>query len=48
MNKNTSSDLIVVPLYRAAHGRTGDTGDRSKPATLRLVDERGRWRLSGF
>ena len=28
MNTN-AKDMIEVPLYRAAHGRTGDKGDRS-------------------
>ena len=29
LNTNSASDTIEVPLYRAAHGRTGDKGDRS-------------------
>ncbi|WP_093385892.1 hypothetical protein [Variovorax sp. OV329] len=43
------SDFIDVPLYRAAHGRTGDKGDRSNISVIAwhpqlyplLVDEIG-------
>ncbi|AGU49268.1 hypothetical protein VAPA_1c21640 [Variovorax paradoxus B4] len=32
---NTSTDdMIEVPLYRAAHGRTGDKGDRSNISVI--------------
>ncbi|HYP84350.1 AtuA-related protein [Variovorax sp.] len=31
---NTSADTIEVPLYRAAHGRTGDKGDRSNISVI--------------
>ena len=31
MNTN---DMIEVPLYRAAHGRTGDKGDRSNISVI--------------
>jgi hypothetical protein len=31
MNAN---DMIEVPLYRAAHGRTGDKGDRSNISVI--------------
>ena len=27
-------DLVTVPLYRAAHGRTGDKGDRSNISVI--------------
>jgi len=27
-------DLVIVPLYRAAHGRTGDKGDRSNISVI--------------
>jgi hypothetical protein len=31
---NTTNDMIEVPLYRAAHGRTGDKGDRSNISVI--------------
>ena len=31
---NTTDDMIEVPLYRAAHGRTGDKGDRSNISVI--------------
>lgn len=31
---NTAADIIEVPLYRAAHGRTGDKGDRSNISVI--------------
>ena len=31
---NAITDLITVPLYRAAHGRTGDKGDRSNISVI--------------
>ncbi|MBT2334841.1 hypothetical protein J7E49_13115 [Variovorax paradoxus] len=31
---NTTADMIEVPLYRAAHGRTGDKGDRSNISVI--------------
>jgi hypothetical protein len=31
---NTATDTIEVPLYRAAHGRTGDKGDRSNISVI--------------
>ena len=34
MNMNTTADMIEVPLYRAAHGRTGDKGDRSNISVI--------------
>ncbi|SDH39650.1 hypothetical protein [Variovorax sp. OV700] len=34
MNTNTTTDMIEVPLYRAAHGRTGDKGDRSNISVI--------------
>ena len=34
MNMNSASDTIEVPLYRAAHGRTGDKGDRSNISVI--------------
>ena len=34
MNLNSASDSIEVPLYRAAHGRTGDKGDRSNISVI--------------
>ena len=34
MNTNTTADMIEVPLYRAAHGRTGDKGDRSNISVI--------------
>jgi hypothetical protein len=34
MNTNTTEDIIEVPLYRAAHGRTGDKGDRSNISVI--------------
>ncbi|CAN7337500.1 hypothetical protein LJR099_001933 [Variovorax paradoxus] len=33
MNASTG-DMIEVPLYRAAHGRTGDKGDRSNISVI--------------
>ncbi|MFM9923223.1 hypothetical protein VLK31_09555 [Variovorax sp. H27-G14] len=30
----TTTDMIDVPLYRAAHGRTGDKGDRSNISVI--------------
>ena len=33
MNASTD-DMIEVPLYRAAHGRTGDKGDRSNISVI--------------
>ena len=30
----TDTDTIDVPLYRAAHGRTGDKGDRSNISVI--------------
>ena len=33
-NTNTTADMIEVPLYRAAHGRTGDKGDRSNISVI--------------
>jgi len=33
MNASTH-DVIEVPLYRAAHGRTGDKGDRSNISVI--------------
>lgn len=33
MNTN-AKDMIEVPLYRAAHGRTGDKGDRSNISVI--------------
>ena len=29
-----SADMITVPLYRAAHGRTGDKGNRSSISVI--------------
>ena len=29
-----SADMITVPLYRAAHGRTGDKGNRSNISVI--------------
>jgi len=29
-----TSDFITVPLYRAAHGRTGDKGNRSNISVI--------------
>lgn len=35
MNDTTNTmDMIDVPLYRAAHGRTGDKGDRSNISVI--------------
>ncbi|QNK66667.1 hypothetical protein [Variovorax sp. PAMC26660] len=35
MNDTTNmTDTIEVPLYRAAHGRTGDKGDRSNISVI--------------
>ena len=34
LNTNSASDTIEVPLYRAAHGRTGDKGDRSNISVI--------------
>lgn len=34
MNPGESLDDIVVPLHRAAHGRTGDKGDRSNISVI--------------
>ena len=34
MNLNSASDSIEVPVYRAAHGRTGDKGDRSNISVI--------------
>jgi len=34
MNNNTVEDTVDVPLYRAAHGRTGDKGDRSNISVI--------------
>ncbi|MDR6889717.1 MULTISPECIES: AtuA-related protein [Variovorax] len=31
---STATDTIEVPLYRAAHGRTGDKGDRSNISVI--------------
>jgi hypothetical protein len=31
---NTPTDFMEVPLYRAAHGRTGDKGDRSNISVI--------------
>ena len=31
---NASTELITVPLYRAAHGRTGDKGNRSNISVI--------------
>jgi hypothetical protein len=31
---NLATDTIEVPLYRAAHGRTGDKGDRSNISVI--------------
>jgi hypothetical protein len=31
---NTKDEMIEVPLYRAAHGRTGDKGDRSNISVI--------------
>ena len=31
---NTTTDTVEVPLYRAAHGRTGDKGDRSNISVI--------------
>jgi hypothetical protein len=33
-NANTDTGTIDVPLYRAAHGRTGDKGDRSNISVI--------------
>ena len=47
-----TSDLKVTSVRitgtTATAAVTTDTGDHTKAATLRLVNERGRWRLSGF
>jgi hypothetical protein len=47
-----TSDLKVESVRitgtTATAAVTTDTGDRTTSATLRLVNERGRWRLSGF
>ncbi|WP_198084847.1 hypothetical protein [Variovorax sp. E3] len=34
MNNNAVEDTVDVPLYRAAHGRTGDKGDRSNISVI--------------
>jgi len=34
MNTNTAKEVVEVPLYRAAHGRTGDKGDRSNISVI--------------
>ena len=34
MNTNATADMVEVPLYRAAHGRTGDKGDRSNISVI--------------
>lgn len=34
MNTNTTADMIEAPLYRVAHGRTGDKGDRSNISVI--------------
>jgi hypothetical protein len=31
---NMATDTIDIPLYRAAHGRTGDKGDRSNISVI--------------
>ena len=31
---NAGDDLVTVPLYRAAHGRTGDKGNRSNISVI--------------
>lgn len=31
---NATTDMVEVPLYRAAHGRTGDKGDRSNISVI--------------
>jgi hypothetical protein len=33
-NTNTSMSTVTVPLYRLAHGRTGDKGDRSNISVI--------------
>ncbi|MET3494627.1 AtuA-related protein [Variovorax boronicumulans] len=33
-NSHAAPDMIEVPLYRAAHGRTGDKGDRSNISVI--------------
>jgi hypothetical protein len=32
--KGASTEAMTVPLYRAAHGRTGDKGDRSSISVI--------------
>jgi hypothetical protein len=34
MNTSTATDMVEVPLYCAAHGRTGDKGDRSNISVI--------------
>jgi hypothetical protein len=34
MSADRDRDLVTVPLYRAAHGRTGDKGDRSNISVI--------------
>ena len=34
MSADQDLDLVTVPLYRAAHGRTGDKGDRSNISVI--------------
>jgi hypothetical protein len=31
---SAAADMVEVPLYRAAHGRTGDKGDRSNISVI--------------
>jgi hypothetical protein len=33
-NSAAAADMVEVPLYRAAHGRTGDKGDRSNISVI--------------
>jgi hypothetical protein len=33
-NNAAAADMVEVPLYRAAHGRTGDKGDRSNISVI--------------
>jgi hypothetical protein len=33
-NRAAAADMVEVPLYRAAHGRTGDKGDRSNISVI--------------
>jgi hypothetical protein len=33
-NAAAAADMVEVPLYRAAHGRTGDKGDRSNISVI--------------